>query len=203
MDNLDNKILDAIKEIMNIGIGEASANLSQIFNKRIKIDIPVIKIVDKGKLLEELDEELKDAGIFISQNFSGSLSGQSVLTYSRKSTQNFLKLLLNVRHPVQSLSSNEVSALQEIGNIILSSTITTIANSVEKRISLKLPQIFYGQTDAIFNNMHNMFFNSHQTILMENTLSTDDESISGTLLILLSFSDFKIILDGLISKFDK
>jgi len=87
-----------------------------------------------------------------------------------------------------------------VGNIILGSCITTIANIAEEKIVLKLPQVTNGMTKEFFFHMVTSHKEIDHLILVKNSLSLADEPVYGLIFILFSFDDFKIVLDRLSSK---
>lgn len=193
-------LIDSIREILNIGIGEASNALSLLIKKKVEINIPQIKIINKDDLTEILLHDIDDIGIFISQSFKGSINGYSVLTYSKKSSSRFVSELFNRKITYSNLGDGEIAALQEIGNIILSSIVITIADIIDDKIILGIPQVVSGITNERLSKLIGGNRNTDSSILIKNAISFDNNTISGFVFVMISYDEFRLIIKKLIKK---
>ena len=54
LNNLDGGHMDMLSEIGNIGAGNANTALSRLLNKRIDMDVPLVKITDFDEIAHEV-----------------------------------------------------------------------------------------------------------------------------------------------------
>ena len=76
MINFSKKHLDVLKEIGNIGAGNAATALSTLLNKKINMRIPSIKIVEFNELLDYVggpEEEIVSVFLRIQGSLPGSM----------------------------------------------------------------------------------------------------------------------------------
>lgn len=85
--------LDAIKEIINIGGGNAATSISQLVNQKINMRVPEISFFSYHELFKEIYLEDDKVQATIS-NFSGDYSGVFLLVIPDKSVGKLVKLLL-------------------------------------------------------------------------------------------------------------
>ena len=47
--------IDALKELINIGVGKAAAMLNQMVNIRVHLKVPFVKVLTLSKLVSEFE----------------------------------------------------------------------------------------------------------------------------------------------------
>ena len=73
-DSLNPVALDVLKEIGNIGAGNAATALSNLLNKRIQMNVPSVQVVSFNEMMELVgDPEETVAAIFL--QIEGDLNG--------------------------------------------------------------------------------------------------------------------------------
>ena len=119
--------LDTIREIGSIGTGNAATALSAILNQEVHITLPDVQIMDYNQAIDWIGgPETITAGVLV--RLGGEING-IMLSVQQLS---FLNLILDSMHmqPVadyEHLSELEVSALVEVGNIIISTFINALS----------------------------------------------------------------------------
>lgn len=133
--------LDVMKEIGSIGTGNAATALSQVLSTTIKMSIPSVMILDYDqaiRLLGEYEEII--AAILV--KMGGDMDGIMQFLLKMDFIQEALGRLLHEEiSDYQSLNEMDVSALQEIGNIMISSYINAISKMTGMDIDLSVPAI--------------------------------------------------------------
>ena len=57
MDNINGLYLDVLKEIGNIGSGNAATSLSKMINKSVNMEVPNIEVIETEKVVELFEDE--------------------------------------------------------------------------------------------------------------------------------------------------
>jgi chemotaxis protein CheC len=134
---------DAIREIINIGIGRAAATLSELIGTRIEMAVPRVRV----RMLDDGDEPdvCPPAGpeVAIIQDFRGDISGRSALILPHASGLRLAQLLGEVAEPVDELDLEMSGILTEVGNIMLNSVLGAMANLIGTRLVYSVPH-FHG-----------------------------------------------------------
>jgi len=123
---------DALQEIMNIGFGQAAADLAEIINLHVILSVPHIAVLQSDEVIRYVQEEIPDTTdmSMITQFFSGKFSGGSFLVFPHGEGRKLLKIfdgemsLLGENYDIDIL---EKETLVEVGNIIIGACVGKIA----------------------------------------------------------------------------
>ena len=150
-EDLNEMHLDVLKEIGNIGSGNASTALSAMIGKEIKIKMPAVEILEFQEAVEHCGspEELRAAVLI---RLKDDISGMILLMV----TQEFAEVILNIFFQKEnidllSLDEGDISALTEIGNIMGSSYMSAIATLAELRVGVEIPIFTVDMLGAIMS----------------------------------------------------
>ena len=150
--------IDVLKEIGNIGASSAATALAKILDKRIHLSLPEVRILEFKNVSQILGgEEMTVVGIL--QPMQGDMQGHIMFLLkvdAAHSLANFLlSSMLNVAIDVTKQSGDfnemELSALREIGNIMISSYLSAIASMTELKIKPLVPEIAIDMAAAILS----------------------------------------------------
>ncbi|MEM9585984.1 MAG: chemotaxis protein CheC [Planctomycetota bacterium] len=135
---LDEDDIDALGEIVNIGVGRAAGSLSELIGSRIELRVPQVRVVDHS----DVDQQyLNDNGIAVVQSFEGDVSGNAVLLFPSASGKKLAMLLGG--YETEDLPEIELTGiLSEVGNIVLNGVLGSLANAIETDLSYQVPNLF-------------------------------------------------------------
>lgn len=190
--------LDTLKEIANIGAGEAADILSKITGKKIKIEVPELWSIKAAEISSRA--ELSSFGAFISQQFQGSVNGMALLYQSAEDSRKLLRSLFDDLILEDSIDNASTASLREIGNIILSAYVSAISNMTEGKITLGIPEVVLETSEVYFKNVLKDFNDMEIVIAVKNKINIEESDASAYLLLLLSFQDFELIISQLEKK---
>lgn len=196
----NNQSLDIIREVINIGIGDAADSLSKLVNIPVIIKLPDIHIMDTKEVNNYIKNELKSLGVYMSQNFSGTIKGKTILFYTKECSVSLLNAIYGDRIKTSSLTETGIVTLNEVGNIIMVSCISQLANLLETRISFDLPEVTVEISDNYFKNLLNDMGELDKSIIIKSEMAIKERDIQGYIFVLLSFKDFNFIVDTLKKK---
>lgn len=131
--------MDVIKEIGSIGTGNAATALSQVISKEIKMTTPDVYILGYNDAIRLLgDPEQIVSAVLV--RMSGEMNGLMLFILKMDFINEVLGYLLQEQvSDYSQLTELEMSALEEIGNIIISSYINAISNLTDVTINLSVP----------------------------------------------------------------
>ncbi|MBF8276641.1 MAG: hypothetical protein HW390_1714 [Candidatus Brocadiaceae bacterium] len=174
---------DILKEIMNISVSKAATQLSVLLNDKIQMEVPEISFLTLSKARESMPEDEENAIIY--QELTGMLSGRTYLVFQGKDS---LFLAQAVLGDAFSRSNDkpqfyEHEAMMEIGNIVISACISTIANLLKDRIALSTPVYMEDSLPRILLAQSN---DSDIVLLIRTTLHASRRDIPGTLVMVIT-----------------
>ncbi len=141
--------IDVLKEIGNIGAGNAASALAAILDERVKIDLPIVRITDFNTAVNALGgAEAMTVGVLM--GYSGEAQGMIMFLIGMEDARQILNILLQ-NYEAEDASDIKLSAIKEIGNILGSSYIGSIAALTGLRIDLSVPNVAIDMAGALMS----------------------------------------------------
>lgn len=151
IEQLSDVQIDTLKEIGNIGQGNAASALSSIMGKMIDISVPNVKILDFDKTVKYLGgEEQLVVGILF--GITGEINGMLIQVLSETAACGMVNPLMNENiSSLSELNNMNRSCLEEIGNILAGSYINAIASLTGMTIDISVPSLTIDMAGAILS----------------------------------------------------
>ena len=143
--------LDALTELVNIGVSRAAASLGAMVGEQVLLSVPSVVIVSRSKAADLLGGTRQDLLVAVRQAFHGDVSGRALLIFPEKNSLELVRAVAGERLSLEDILELEHEALAEIGNIILNACIATVANLLERSLTMSLPEIIRGDSEGLFN----------------------------------------------------
>ena len=117
LEKVSETYLDVLKEIGNIGAGNAMTALSQMLNCKVDMKVPQVKLLDFNEVGALMGgEEQVMVGVFL--GVEGDITGSMMFLVEQGSAKHLLHKIMGDMVQQEGFSEIEFSAMQEIGNII-------------------------------------------------------------------------------------
>lgn len=148
--DLNEMQLDALREIGNIGSGNAATALSQMLDRPVNIAVPQITVLDYQTVTEKLGgpEELM-IGLLLT--ISGDLTGIIMFLLQKEFANMILSDLVGDIGSFDGDDEMGSSAVMEVGNIMAASYVNAIASLTGLRIELSPPSLCMDMVGAILS----------------------------------------------------
>lgn len=190
-ESFDSFIMDVLKEIGNIGSGNAVTALANLLSKKIYMSVPKVRIIDFKDIATILGEEELIVGIYL--NLKEDIEGNIMFTIDMKSATNLLKMLLD--REVEELDEISISALSEVGNILSSSYVNALSELTGLKIAVSVPSIAIDMAGAILSVPAIQFgLISDKVLFIETVFEEGDNQVKGNLFLLPNIESFEKIL---------
>jgi len=142
---------DVLTEVFNMGMGSAAASLSEMVGEEVQLTVPEISFVNKYDAIQLLSEQAVGDVSGVSQEFSGPLGGVAMLMFPIDKSLEIVRLLLQDTVSLDKLTEFEEEALCEIGNIIINSGLSSLADVFEQEMQSSLPVFSQGSCEEVMN----------------------------------------------------
>lgn len=187
---------DALVELANIGVSHAATQLSQLLNETITMSVPEAVIIE----LENLPDHVRNFGsekTVVYQDMTGCLDGRAYLVYDLDVCGELIQLLLGSLPAIEDvdLSAYEHEALIELANIVISTTISTLADSLSEEIHLSIP--YYGRMTFLDAITGVGGAEKNQVLILKTNLAASSRSVNGEVMLVLSLTSLQQITDML------
>lgn len=143
--------LDALGELVNIGVSRAAASLGKMVGEQVLLSVPSVAIVSRSRAAELISASRLDQMVAVRQEFHGDVSGRALLIFPEKNSLELVRAVAGEGLSLEDILDLEHEALAEIGNIILNACIATVANLLQRSLTMSLPEIVRGTSDGLFD----------------------------------------------------
>ena len=188
--------LDILKEIGNICAGNATVALTQILFKKIELQIPTVEIISLKQIPRIIDKDDRPI-IGIQMETLGAINGQILLVFSEKSAYTLMELLVGnvTQNKTRIITQIGISSLKEIGNIVISSYLSTLSSISRLPVFPSCPQFTDGLPSTVIKTVFGGFGREEpQVILIETIFSEQTSSVTGKFFIAFDSDSMHLIL---------
>ncbi|MEN9869048.1 MAG: hypothetical protein RLZZ171_31 [Cyanobacteriota bacterium] len=197
MDYLTCEQLDALQEIVNIGIGRAAAMLNEMVDARIALEVPTIQLLSASQLLQEMIARFNSQSISVVRlGFSGSLSGTAELMFPTDSASVLVAVLTGEDLDSPDLDAVKIGTLSEIGNIVINGVIGSISNILEQRMEYKIPSYCEDTIENLLLSERNMT-DDVVFILAQARFAIEQLEIVGDIILIFEMKTFDNLLKAI------
>lgn len=198
--NLSALQLDALKEIGNVGAGNAATALGQLLDKVVMIDVPKVKLLGlDGLNTADSFQEPKEISLAIYSKILGPLKGVTLVLFSKSASLRMSDILLQKSlGQTQLLTLVDMSALSETAHILCCSYLSAVGEILNlKQLIPSIPQVAVDTIDNINNVLVKKFVGNKVRHIMsiENNIIIDTITINLFVTFLLEQESVKKALE--------
>ncbi len=201
LENLNTIQFDVLKEIGNIGAGNATTALSRMINAKIDMSVPKVKLLGFSELAEVIGTEgTIMAGILLI--LEGDIEGMMMFLLEIDSARALVNSLLgktNDEHTKEDIEFDEMefSALREIGNIITGSYLSALSDLTKLTIVASVPSLQIDMAEAILSIPAIEFSKIGDKVLLIQTQFDNESQINGYFVLVPELESYDKILSSL------
>ncbi|MCI9052767.1 MAG: chemotaxis protein CheC [Lachnospiraceae bacterium] len=190
--------IDILKEIGNIGAGNATTALAKLINSKIDMKVPKVALVEFPYLAEIIgDEEQLMVAILVT--LSQDIKGMMMFMMDKKSAYYLVGQLLagSGIEVNEDFGEMEMSAVSEIGNIITGSYLTALSSLLNMNIDMSIPYVSIDMAGAILSVPAIEFGKIGDEVLLIQTNFGDNMEVNGYFLLIPELQSYEKILKAL------
>ncbi|MEF2292966.1 chemotaxis protein CheC [Virgibacillus dokdonensis] len=140
---------DALREIGNIGAGNAATSMSKLVNRKIDMDVPTVNIVSFDEMMERIGgpESIVVALLF---RIQGDAPGTVYFIFSIEEAEALIKEITN--NDALRLDVNDelaISVIQEAGNIVTGAYLSALGDFTNITMQPSVPYLSIDMAGAI------------------------------------------------------
>ena len=196
--DMTNEYMDVLKEIGNIGAGNATTALASMLQQKVDMKVPKVDLM-----------EFKEVGLFLGGEDSimagvyllveGDINGSMMFLSHKKAAKHMVnQLLMGMGHPEEDeFDEMELSALKELGNIMTGSYLNALSDLTRLKIFPSVPEIKIDMAGAILSAPAIEFATLGDKILMIQTNFTDELDIDGYFILVPDLDSYDKIMKAL------
>ncbi len=196
-DEINEKYYDVLKEIGNIGAGNATTAIANMLNLKMNMSVPNVELMPVEKIESAIgSEEQIVVGIML--GVETDIDGSMMYLMDLPSAHHLVNRLM-MRDPDYDADFDEMdmSALKEIGNIISSAYLSALSGLTNLTITPTVPYISIDMAAAILSVPAIQFGMVGDKALLINTEMGDGMDISGYFILMPEGDSYEKILSAL------
>jgi len=198
LETVTSQYYDVLKELGNIGAGNAMTALSQMIGSKIDMRVPQVKLLDFNELGTMIGgEEQIMVGVFL--GVEGDVTGSMLFLLELQSAKHLInKVMMGMGDPENpEFTDMERSAMQEVGNIITGAYLNSLATITNLCIFPSPPSLTIDMAGAILSVPAIEFGIYGDKILMIQSQFFDDVEIDGFFVLVPDIDSYAKILTAL------
>lgn len=196
--DIDSIHLDVLKEVCNIGAGNAATSLSQILSRKVEMNVPNAKVVGFNDLMSAfVSEEMVVLGVMLL--IEGDIDGSMIFIVPKSSAGIMLSPLLGKEYSEDTVFDEmDFSASKEIGNIIVSSYINSLSAMTGFNIRVSEPFATVDMAASILSvPVIELGRQTDNVLFMESYIACDGIELGGHFIMLPSLESYEKIMKAL------
>lgn len=188
---------DVLKEIGNIGAGNAMTALSQMLQCKVDMQVPQVKLLDFCEVGEIMGgEEQIMVGVYL--GVEGDITGSMMFLVEQASAKHLVnKIMMGMASEGDEFTEMELSAMNEVGNIITGAYLNSLSTLTNLKIFPTPPMLTVDMACAILSVPAIDFGTMGDKILLIQSQFYDEVEIDGYFILIPDLDSYARILNSL------
>lgn len=141
--------MDVLKEVGNIGAGHAATALSKLLDKQVDMMVPKVRMVPFEDIAESVGG-IEQVVVAVFLRIDGETPGNMFFILNQESSKRLLRKIVGIEvEEEEHFTEMELSALNEIGNILAGSYLTSLADFTSLNMQPTVPSLAIDMAGAI------------------------------------------------------
>lgn len=199
LNNIDHMQFDVLREIGNIGAGNATTALSQMINSKVDMKVPKVDLLE-FKELSDIVGGAENLVVGILFTLEGQIDGMMMFMMDVDASRHLVNLLLGSSYGTETgdFSDMELSALNEIGNIISGAYLSSLSTLTNMLITSSVPYMAIDMAGAILSVPAIEFGKiGDKALLIETEFKDEIRDVNGYFILIPTIDSYTAILSSL------
>ncbi len=197
LEQMTENYVDVLKEIGNIGAGNAMTALSQMLQCKVDMKVPQVRLLDLKNVATIVgSEEQLMVGVLL--GVEGDITGSIMFLVELEAAKLLVKkIMMGYESGMPTLDPMEMSAMQEISNIITGAYLNSLSMLTNLKIFPTPPSLTIDMAGAILSVPAIEFGVLGDKILLIQSQFYDEVAIDGYFILIPDMDSYKKILTSL------
>lgn len=188
---------DVLKELGNIGAGNAMTALSQMLQCKVDMKVPQVKLLEFSEVGDIMGgEEQIMVGVFL--GVEGDITGSMMFMVEEESARHLIqKITMGMLPPGSEFEEMGLSAMKEVGNIITGAYLNSLSTLTNLKIFPTPPALTVDMAGAILSVPAIQFGIYGDNILLIQSQFYDEIELDGYFILIPDLESYAKILKAL------
>jgi len=182
---ISEKQKDLLKEIGNIGTGNAATAISFMINRKVEISVPEVEVVPVSQVIF-VAQDPEEVVVGVKMPVSGDLEGDVLLIMGSSVAKKIVEMLVgSAPEDLLQIDEFSLSALKEVGNIMCGTYVSALANFLDFKIETLPPDLVVDMISAIFAEVSIQDVEGEEeVVLVETLLRIEGEELTSYMMLI-------------------
>ena len=196
LEKMSDEYFDVLKELGNIGAGNATTALAQMMQCKVDMSVPQVRLLEFKEMGEIMGgEEIIMAGIYL--GIEGDITGSIMFLLEKQAARHLVNKLMGMEITGDEFSEMEFSALKEVGNIITGAYLNSLSGLTNLVIYPSVPALTVDMAGAILSVPAIQFGELGDKMLLIQTQFFDEMVLDGYFILVPDLNSYSRILSAL------
>ncbi|MCR2048629.1 chemotaxis protein CheC [Acetatifactor muris] len=188
---------DVLREIGNIGAGNAMTALSQMLQCKVDMKVPQVRLLEFAEVGELVGgEEQLMAGVFL--GVEGDITGSMMFMVEEQSARHLIqKITMGMLPEGSEFEEMGLSAMQEVGNIITGAYLNSLSTMTNLKVFPSPPAVTVDMAGAILSVPAIQFGVYGDNILLIQSQFYDEVKLDGYFILIPDLESYAKIMTAL------
>ncbi len=196
---LTSEELDILRELGNIGAGNATTALSVLLHSKLRMEMPIVKVLEFNEI-SELVGGPDTVVAAVLTHFKGAVTGMTLFLLEFEEAQNLAATMLSEKEQTGQMELDELeqSAIKEVGNILMSSYINSISTMTNLQLRLDPPAMCVDMAGSVLSLPISELGQVGDTaLIIDSKFLDNDRPINGFLMFVTAEESYGRIFEAL------
>lgn len=195
-DEMSQEYFDILRELGNIGAGNATTALAQMLQCKVDMSVPKVGLLEFKEVGAAMGgEEQIMAGIYL--GVEGDITGSIMFLLEKNSARFLVSKLMGMEIEGDEFTEMEFSAMKEVGNIITGAYLNSLSSLTNLKIFPTIPDVTIDMAGAIMSVPAIQFGAVGDRMLLIQTQFFDEVAIDGYFILIPDMESYAKILSAL------
>ena len=203
MEELTSQYFDVLKELGNIGAGNATTALAQMIGCKVDMSVPQVRLLEFKEVGEIVGGE-EQIMVSIYLQVEGDVEGSIMFILSKSAAAHLVNKLMCGMLGIEEGKADEYefgemecSAIKEVGNIMTGAYLNALSGLTNLKIYPSVPQLGIDMAGALLSVPAVEFGVIGDNILLIQTKFSDDVELDGYFILIPEMESYEKILKSL------
>lgn len=141
---------DSLKEVENMGIGNAATAMSKLIGKKVKIIVPKLEIIKITEIHRKVQKPRRLVVVCCTPIF-GDLQGSMIILCHREEALKIANLLQKRKRKSNILTEKDQEALKKLGKALTGSFLTALSSFLKMSLEQSDPRLVYTSGESVMD----------------------------------------------------
>ena len=183
--------IDALSEMINIGVGRAAGVLNTMLRSRVVLRVPQVQLLTTQNITEHRQQMENQTLSAVRIGFTGSFAGKASMIFPTENAIKLVVLITEEEAEASGMDSMMIGTLTEVGNIVLNGVMGAIGNELQERIFYSVPSYIDRPADLLRIDEAEA---GSTVVWVQTNFSIEEHQIDGEIVIIFELGGIDLLL---------